>query len=149
MPRTLSTSGCFMRPMNWRAYAESDSTNRLWPSLARIRRERLHESPLAFLEHRIKSQTRRLARTRNTGHHHDGIAGNGKVHMAEVMFVRIADFNRLSHAAQYRKRRPRRLIFSEQMCRIPSGSVGPGRTLGSKLRKSCENDPLALLGQAV
>ena len=26
---------------------------------------------------------------------------------------------------------------------------GPGRTFGSKLRKSCENGPLALLGQAV
>ena len=29
------------------------------------------------------------------------------------------------------------------------GSVGPGRTFGSKLRKNCENGPLALLGQAV
>lgn len=32
---------------------------------------------------------------------------------------------------------------------LETGSVGPDRTLGSKLRKCCENDPLALLGQAV
>ena len=49
--------------------------------LARIRRKRLHEAPLAFLEHRIEGKTR-LARTGNAGYHHDGIAGNGKVHMA-------------------------------------------------------------------
>ena len=39
--------------------------------------------------------------------------------------------------------------YSEQKSTNKNGSVGPGRTLGSKLRKSCENDPLALLGQAV
>ena len=35
------------------------------------------------------------------------------------------------------------------MYTILKGSVGPDRTFGSKLRKRCENDPLALLGQAV
>ena len=86
--------------------------------LTRIRRKRLHKTPLPFLEHRIERKAR-LARTGNAGHHHDRIAGNGKVHMAEVMFVRIADFDRFCHASQYRKRRPSRLIFSEHLCRKP------------------------------
>jgi hypothetical protein len=45
--------------------------------------------------------------------------------MAEVMFVRVADFNRLCHVPQYRKRRLSRLIFSEHLCRkpIPSGPL--------------------------
>ena len=38
---------------------------------------------------------------------------------------------------------------SVQKSSFNKGSVGPGRTFGSKLRKSCENDPSALLGQAV
>ena len=46
-----------------------------------ISRERLNKAALAFLEHRIESEAR-LARTRHTGHHHDRIAGNRKVHMA-------------------------------------------------------------------
>ncbi len=70
--------------------------------LARIRRKRLHKAALAFLEHRIEREAR-LARTGNAGYHHDGIAGNGKVHMAEVMFVRIADFDRLGHAPNIKK----------------------------------------------
>ena len=49
--------------------------------LARISRERLNKAALAFLEHRIESEAR-LARTRHTGHHHDRIAGNRKIHMA-------------------------------------------------------------------
>ncbi|MDY6263319.1 MAG: hypothetical protein SPM09_02810 [Fibrobacter sp.] len=36
-----------------------------------------------------------------------------------------------------------------QICIDIGGSVGPVRTLGSKLRFCCENDPPALLGQAV
>ena len=41
------------------------------------------------------------------------------------------------------------MIFAQNDWAEKKGSVGPGRTFGSKLRKRCENDPLALLGQAV
>ena len=85
--------------------------------LARICRKRLHETPLAFLEHRIEGKAR-LARTGHSGHHHDGIAGNGKVHMAKVMLVRVTYLDGLGHAPQYRKRRPSRLIFSEHLCKF-------------------------------
>ena len=39
--------------------------------------------------------------------------------------------------------------IATQKSTIFESSVGPDRTFGSKLRKRCENDPLALLGLAV
>ena len=64
--------------------------------LTGISRQGFYEAALALLKHRIKSEAG-LARTRNAGHHHDRIAGNFQIHMLQVVFVGVADIDKLGH----------------------------------------------------
>ena len=64
--------------------------------LAGISRQRFNKTALALLKHRIKSKAG-LARTRNAGHHHDRIARNFQIHMLQVVFMGVADIDKLGH----------------------------------------------------